>query len=116
MDIVDNMIKRLERHTHNLEERVYERTRELQGEKLKVELLLKELLPSSVAEALTAGKQILPESFDHVTVFFSDIVGFTRLSASASPMEIVTLLNDMYSMFDTCNPNPSIPINPVNFA
>ncbi len=100
LDLVDNMIKRLEKHTHNLEERVLQRSGELQGEKDKVDVLLHELLPSSVATALSAGKQVAPETFDDATLFISDIVGFTRISQRASPLEVTTMLNSMYTLFD----------------
>ena len=100
LNLVDNMIKRLERYTQGLEERVAIRSRELETEKTKVEYLLQELLPPSVAQSLAAGKQVEPETFDNVSVFFSDIVGFTSISSQATPMEIVVMLNNMYTSFD----------------
>ncbi len=100
LSLVDNMIKRLEKHTNTLEELVADRSMDLVNEKHKVELLLKELLPPTVAQALTTGKSVDPEVFDTVTIFFSDIVGFTRISALAEPLEITALLNNMYTLFD----------------
>ena len=73
---------------------------ELVSEKSRAETLICELLPRSVFEQLKTGRQIQPEQFDMVTIFSSDIEGFTKIAACASPMGIVTLLNDLYMLFD----------------
>ncbi len=94
------MIKCLEKYACHPEEQVVERALQLYEEKVKVDNLLQELLPASVAKSLVADKQVQPETFNNVSIFLSDIVGFTSISATASPMEIVIMLNDMYTLFD----------------
>lgn len=58
------------------------------------------MIPETVAEDLKQGKAISAQTFAGATIFFSDIVGFTTLAGSSSPMEIVNLLNKLYTEFD----------------
>ena len=100
INAVESMISRMEVHTKHLEEMVEQRSSQLMAERSVTENLLCELLPRSVFKKLKAGIKIEPESFDVVTLFSSDIKGFTRIAATATPMGIVTLLNQLYMQFD----------------
>uniref|UniRef100_A0A8C9L144 Guanylate cyclase n=1 Tax=Serinus canaria TaxID=9135 RepID=A0A8C9L144_SERCA len=99
-NIIDSMLRMLEQYSSNLEDLISERTEELEVEKQKTEKLLSQMLPPSVAEALKTGGTVEPEYFDQVTIYFNDIVGFTSISALSEPIEVVDLLNDLYSLFD----------------
>ncbi|KAH9508106.1 Nitrogen permease reactivator protein [Bulinus truncatus] len=98
--LVDNLLQRLEKYSSNLERIVDEKVIELRQEKQKSEELLRQMLPASVADRLKAGLVVEPEFYDCVTIYFSDIVGFTDICSILEPVQIVKMLNDLYSSFD----------------
>ncbi|XP_072402724.1 atrial natriuretic peptide receptor 1 isoform X1 [Diabrotica undecimpunctata] len=100
-NLMDNLLARMEQYANNLETLVEERTNDYLEEKKKCEQVLYQLLPKSVAEQLIKGESVNAETFDSVTIYFSDIVGFTKLSAASTPLEVVDLLNDLYTCFDS---------------
>ena len=64
------------------------------------EKLLQDILPPKVIKALAEGRKVEPEPYDPVTIFFSDIVGFTTISQTMPPEKVMAMLDDMYRRFD----------------
>ncbi|XP_050079437.1 uncharacterized protein LOC126567249 [Anopheles maculipalpis] len=85
----------------NYSTKLMARTMELRMEKGKSDRLLYQMLPPAVVKQLKQQRQVPAETFDAVTIFFSDIVGFTDISASSSAMEVVIMLNTLYRLFDS---------------
>ncbi|MET0112772.1 MAG: adenylate/guanylate cyclase domain-containing protein [Limnospira maxima] len=90
----------LENTNRELEQRVLERTAALLQEKERSEELLLNVLPKPIADQLKANKKAIASAIEEVTILFADIVGFTPLSARMNPIELVSLLNEMFSIFD----------------
>jgi len=70
------------------------------GASSSVRNLLHDVFPKRIAEKLIAGQKIQPEHYEEVTIFFSDIVGFTDISAELSGVEVSDMLDRLYIQFD----------------
>jgi guanylate cyclase len=73
----------------------------LQQEEEKSEALLRNVLPAEVAAILRDDQRIIADQFENVSVLFADLVVFSPLSARLSAVELVTLLNEIFSHFDS---------------
>ncbi len=83
-----------------LEHLVTERTAELEEERAKTDQLLVNILPPLIAKRLMQGEARIVDRFEHVSVLFADIAGFTRISSQMSPEQLVDLLDAIFSDFD----------------
>lgn len=72
----------------------------LQLQLTKTDELLYSVFPKHVADALRNGQKVAPENHELVTIFFSDIVGFTDISSKLDPLKISELLDRLYNSFD----------------
>ncbi|XP_066442357.1 guanylate cyclase soluble subunit alpha-2 [Eleutherodactylus coqui] len=72
----------------------------LEEEKKKTVDLLYSIFPGDVAQLLWEGKSVEARKFDDVTMLFSDIVGFTAVCAECTPMQVISMLNELYTRFD----------------
>lgn len=99
--ILQGKLIRVEEENKKLESTVEERTKELVAEKNRSESLLLNILPKEIAKELTDHpSSTIAKEYPNVTVLFTDIVGFTKISGDMSAEEVVTMLNKMFSMFD----------------
>jgi class 3 adenylate cyclase len=79
---------------------IREKTELIEQKNRENERLLLNILPPEIAARLKSGEHEIADSFADITVLFGDLVGFTALSSRISAVEIVDLLNGLFSLFD----------------
>ncbi|CAG2187474.1 Atrial natriuretic peptide receptor 1,Olfactory guanylyl cyclase GC-D,Atrial natriuretic peptide receptor 2,Receptor-type guanylate cyclase gcy-12 [Mytilus edulis] len=76
------------------------KTYDLEKERRRSERLLYQLLPISIARRMMKKKPIIPKHYDSVSIYFSDIAGFTDICSKSTPMQVIYMLNLLYIMMD----------------
>jgi adenylate cyclase len=74
--------------------------RALKKEQEKSENLLLNILPQAIVEELKQNQTATPIQFEQATFLFADIVRFTPMTSAMPPVEVVNLLNQIFSAFD----------------
>jgi class 3 adenylate cyclase len=75
--------------------------KELDREREKSEQLLLNMLPAAISERLKQEQKRIADKYAEATVLFADLVGFTELSSSMLPSNIVGIIDDIFSRFDS---------------
>ena len=66
----------------------------------KSEALLLNILPAEIVKILRNEPRTIADHFEGASILFADVVNFTPLSESMTPIELVELLNEVFSQFD----------------
>merc|ERR1719230_128669 len=81
--------------------------------------LISQMLPKQVADELAKGKTNaeICQTYEMVTMLFSDIVTFTVICSKLKPLQVVQLLNNMYTLFDfLCDQNAVYKVETIGDA
>eukprot|EP00002_Diphylleia_rotans_P006241 TRINITY_DN155_c0_g1_i3.p1 TRINITY_DN155_c0_g1~~TRINITY_DN155_c0_g1_i3.p1 ORF type:complete len:1020 (+),score=231.86 TRINITY_DN155_c0_g1_i3:52-3111(+) len=79
---------------------ILKHTEEVVKEKGITEKLLLNILPNQIAKRLMEGEEVISDGYGQVTVLFADLVGWTDIARSMSPVDSIQLLGDIVSTFD----------------
>jgi class 3 adenylate cyclase len=74
--------------------------RALALERERSERLLLNVLPAPIAQRLKQQPEVIADGYAEVSVLFADLVDFTHHSQQATPAQVVTLLDRLFSAFD----------------
>jgi len=72
----------------------------LADEREKSERLLLNILPEEIAARLKAGEVVIADRVEGVTILFADLVGSTPLSEQLTPVQLVEVLDSVFTAFD----------------
>ncbi len=70
-------------------------------EEAKSERLLLNILPADIASILKNEERVIADRYENASILFADVVNFTPMSAGMLPEELVGLLNEVFSYFDS---------------
>ena len=96
-----NAESKLSQRLEILTDKLQQTSRELEREQHLTDRLLYSILPAQVANDLRLQRPVIAKKYEYVTIMFSGIVDFSHYcNQTQEPMEIVELLNDIYTQLD----------------
>lgn len=96
-----NSINELALLNQELEDKVIERTKDLNLEKEKSERLLLNILPEPIAKRLKDNKEeYIANRHENVSILFTDFKGFTSITEKVEAERLVRELNEIFGYFD----------------
>lgn len=90
----------LRRRMDKLKSSIEEANLAVDAEREKNVSLLHLIFPPDIAKRLWLGETIEAKTYPDVTMLFSDIVGFTSICATTTPMMVINMLQNLYEQFD----------------
>ena len=85
---------------HHAHKAVYISEDNLNKEQQKSERLLLNILPKEIAAILKDEDRIIADHHKGASILFADVVNFTPMSANMAPIELVELLNEVFTHLD----------------
>ena len=67
----------------------------------RAEMLLLNILPKEISEALKAGPRTIADQYAAASILFADVVEFAPMAAEMTPLQLVDLLNEVFQCFDS---------------
>jgi len=74
--------------------------RQVERSSRETERLLLNILPASIADRLRGGEVVIADRFEDMSVLFADVVDFTGWASTAEAAAVVSVLNEIFSLFD----------------
>ena len=88
-------------YKHYMNNKLRQRTKELEIEKEKSIQLLENIFPKDIVKELKETGVIAPKQFEMVSLMFTDFQGFTSISSKMPPQKLVKELNEIFMNFDS---------------
>jgi class 3 adenylate cyclase len=87
-------------YKHKIEQELKIRTIELEEEKKKNDLLLKNILPEEIVNEIKTNGTVKPRFYEEVSILFTEFCGFDLITSEVEPNLLLRELNEVFENFD----------------